>query len=602
MYHGFDVATPCPPHASPASGVKDHEEEASIYAGEIVDPDIAFMEGGSDGDSDSTLDGSNVTIAESEKAVVQAVSRRLHASPITVPEGEAAPSSREQRGVCGSVSSQGAGSWMACTSSSPSTCVKLEQAEPSTSQLVTPARSTTSRFASSSYTAPAQLCAAGSPRSHTQSHHQHHLQHQRHYQQQQHYHHHYHHPHQLYSKSFFQADRENFNAVPMWVALPERVALHGKHVVFVDVTPDESALRSVVKCARSVTIIDHHDTASGLLGKGIISSSRVSFSNDECASTLVWEWITWRDGPARAVMGSEMPPLLPYIRANDLFRFDDVSTSDADVRSICRAMRISLQPYPSTLSHVFEMGFSYLTFLRQSIHLTDIITSLAVARMQSPGKLRYMRVPAAFVMTASSDAHARPSHDRHVTTPAGHGRVHMRAAKGDYVSGAVDAASVDSSVSKLQHKATSIADVFDASDDISGSAAVCAGSGAGVGAGASSSVGEQKMAAVHVMYPPSSSTSVVEEDKREVCAYVVNANYMIPDLADSILASRPEVDVVWIFYFHLGRDAIQVMLRSNGRFNCGAYARSHPPYTGGGHVRSAAFSIQTLLAMNCCFT
>jgi nanoRNase/pAp phosphatase (c-di-AMP/oligoRNAs hydrolase) len=66
------------------------------------------------------------------------------------------------------------------------------------------------------------------------------------------------------------------------------------------------------------------------------------------------------------------------------------------------------------------------------------------------------------------------------------------------------------------------------------------------------------------------------------------------------MARESNVDVVWMFYHHVTRNSIQVMLRSNGRFNCGAFAANYSE-NGGGHDNSAAFSVASLDDMYRCF-
>ncbi len=84
----------------------------------------------------------------------------------------------------------------------------------------------------------------------------------------------------------------------------------GRDVYIVDFSYRRPVMEEMARQAKSITVIDHHDTAEQelrpLLDAGVV---RGEFNNGQCGSMLTWTWFN-ESGP---------PPLLNYIQDRDLW-------------------------------------------------------------------------------------------------------------------------------------------------------------------------------------------------------------------------------------------------------------------------------------------
>lgn len=100
----------------------------------------------------------------------------------------------------------------------------------------------------------------------------------------------------------------DFHAAIYGQPLPDVI---GRHVFFLDFTPDGNALLETIETARSVTVLDHHESAAPLL-RDLFSQGAINgkYAPDKSGAGLAWEHFHPE---------AEVPMLIQYIQDRDLW-------------------------------------------------------------------------------------------------------------------------------------------------------------------------------------------------------------------------------------------------------------------------------------------
>ena len=91
----------------------------------------------------------------------------------------------------------------------------------------------------------------------------------------------------------------------------------GDVVYFVDVTPSVPLMKSLLKKAAKVVVIDHHETVRDALNEIEDDKLELIFDMNKCGSRLVWDYCQ-----EEFTLHEAVPPLIQYIEDRDLWRWE----------------------------------------------------------------------------------------------------------------------------------------------------------------------------------------------------------------------------------------------------------------------------------------
>ena len=155
--------------------------------------------------------------------------------------------------------------------------------------------------------------------------------------------------------------------------------LRGLRVACVDITPPEPMLWRLVAVAGALFVVDHHVSSLPVL-QHCLRPRQFLFDTRECGASLVWKWLaSWR-----AVSGAPpcaMPPLLPYVRALDLFSWRDPALATVpDAMAVSRALDAALEPTIASMEAALAQGDKFLSHLRVCLPLLNRCIDMQIAR------------------------------------------------------------------------------------------------------------------------------------------------------------------------------------------------------------------------------
>jgi hypothetical protein len=154
-------------------------------------------------------------------------------------------------------------------------------------------------------------------------------------------------------------------------------ALRGLRVACVDMTPPEPMLWRLATTAGALFVVDHHASALDMLTR-CLRPHQFLFNARECGASLVWQWLCgWR--PA---LRAATPPLLPYVRALDLFRWDDdpALAGVQDAMLVSRALDAYMEPTVPSMEAALAQGPEFLVHLRACLPILNRCIDKQVAR------------------------------------------------------------------------------------------------------------------------------------------------------------------------------------------------------------------------------
>lgn len=185
------------------------------------------------------------------------------------------------------------------------------------------------------------------------------------------------------------AARRPCSFVPCWWETLDMTTLEGKSVLFVDITPSATLLGSVLAVARDVFVIDHHESAVDTLHT-LLRKDQFLFDLEECGATLTWKWL--QQGVATP---SAMPPILPYIKALDLFDWREVSAAgDTAAMRMCRCLEVLTEPSVHSLESILSEGQKFLDRIRRDLVVVDPMMELQLTRCVSAAEVQALtRIP-----------------------------------------------------------------------------------------------------------------------------------------------------------------------------------------------------------------
>lgn len=167
-----------------------------------------------------------------------------------------------------------------------------------------------------------------------------------------------------------QKTKESCMFVPTWwESMPCKVT--GKNVVFVDLTPCPKVLAEVLATARSVFIIDHHESAHAILVTQM-TLDMILFDTKECGSTLAWRWIHGPEEP--------YPALVKYIKALDVFDWTEFAEDARTAMSISRCIEQLVPPTVVDMETALRRGEPFLEDMRQAQQTVDTVIERQIDR------------------------------------------------------------------------------------------------------------------------------------------------------------------------------------------------------------------------------
>jgi hypothetical protein len=173
--------------------------------------------------------------------------------------------------------------------------------------------------------------------------------------------------------------------VPCWWETVDMVAIVGKTVLFVDITPSITLLGSVCAAAKDVFVIDHHASAAETL-HALLHRTQFIFNEAECGSTLTWMWL--QSHMPEVCNADTVPPLLPYIKALDLFDWRELmAAGDHDSMRVCRALEVGTEPSVTNMQLILDGGHEYLATLRRNLAVIDPIIEYQITRCVSAAEV-----------------------------------------------------------------------------------------------------------------------------------------------------------------------------------------------------------------------
>lgn len=187
--------------------------------------------------------------------------------------------------------------------------------------------------------------------------------------------------------------------VPCWWESADPSKCVGRTVVFLDLTPVPELLSRVSDVAKETFVVDHHESAQDVLVR-MLTPHQYLYDNRECGASLVWRWLqTWALVPA---VGP--PPVLPYVRALDLFDWSDLEAEGvADAMRVSRALEMRTEPMLAKFEEILGQGQGYIDSLRAGLSITDEIVENQINKSVSSAVLkslaRYPHVRVAVINT-----------------------------------------------------------------------------------------------------------------------------------------------------------------------------------------------------------
>lgn len=167
--------------------------------------------------------------------------------------------------------------------------------------------------------------------------------------------------------------------VPCWWDTPEASQVVGKNVLFVDITPTPAALDAVIRVAAKVFVIDHHVSGRDTL-LSRLAPTQYLFDMRECGATLTWHWLV----SAGATHTTVTPPILPYVKAQDLFDWRALEAAgELDAVRLCRCIEVKTEPTVARFEAVLAEGQAFLDRIRVEMPVADEIVEHQVNRVLS---------------------------------------------------------------------------------------------------------------------------------------------------------------------------------------------------------------------------
>lgn len=175
-------------------------------------------------------------------------------------------------------------------------------------------------------------------------------------------------------------------AQPCWWDDGCTEGLRGLRVACVDITPPEAMLWRLAATAGALYVVDHHASAREVLHR-CLQPHQFLFNTRECGASLVWQWLgSWHEAP-----GPSPPALLPYIRALDLFSWQDPALAGVpDAMAVSRALDACLEPTLPAMEAALAQGDLFLAHVRACLPLLNRCIDTQVAR--ACASCAYMRL------------------------------------------------------------------------------------------------------------------------------------------------------------------------------------------------------------------
>jgi len=213
--------------------------------------------------------------------------------------------------------------------------------------------------------------------------------------------------------------------LPCWWESIDVAAVAGKVVVFVDITPAPTLLATIRAVARDVFVIDHHASAVATL-HAHLHPGQFMYDNTECGASLTWDWLRHAPDatppPILTAGAGGHPPLLPYIKALDLFDWGPLEAGgDADAMSMCRYLEVRAEPSVPGMEAVLLQGQAFLDHLRAQLSVVNPLLEYQITKCVASAEVQVLtRLPSIRVAVVNAQTFTNFVAHRLYTTMAVH--------------------------------------------------------------------------------------------------------------------------------------------------------------------------------------
>ena len=164
--------------------------------------------------------------------------------------------------------------------------------------------------------------------------------------------------------------------VPCWWETVDLASIAGKVVLFVDITPSLTLLGSICAAAKDVYVIDHHASAVDTLNS-LLRPDQFLFNMAECGTTLTWSWL-------RQVATFSTPPILPYIKALDLFDWRELEAAgETNAMLLCRCLEVTTEPSVCNMEAILLQGQDFINSLIRNLDVINPLIEYQLTRCVS---------------------------------------------------------------------------------------------------------------------------------------------------------------------------------------------------------------------------